>query len=653
MTEAVISSSILIAIIILIRTVFKGKLRSSVRYALWLIAAARLMLPFSLVQSPISVMNAAETVISVNQADEIVKPTEAELYIPESVAEQTLNEASPMNVEKASPKEVRTAVRRAVTAVMLLWFCAVNVRFYLLLRKNRKAFAYDAPLRIYTTEKLASPCIFGLFRPCIYIPESSAADSEAVEYIVAHEVCHYRHGDLIWTVLRYVLPAVYWFDPFVWAAAVLSKRDCECACDEAAIKMLGEERRFRYVKAIIDLIPLKNSESLGIASTSMASGKKVLKERMKFIAARPVNKASAVIAAMAVTVLTVGSTFTSAQAAEKPIVSAETVITEADDGRITAQVTDKNGANRELVYFPAPDGFEPYIYMDEASSAKESAYSESEFARFLSEAAFSAADLSLEDESFSLNKWDNADAFSSICKALEESSFDSVYDFDRTDKTASLSLSRANGGFSSRLDIEIYKIGGSFIALMVGDDFSRLTSLVTGGILPTEEELLEAYAESSHFEAAFDGERLCNALAALADGEASYPEFGTDSFSAEISEKLDVIGKIPQGYVQCELRNIVFAVPSDGSLNRIGGSVLWQNGNGNFSISEGRKAVPDNAEKTVGTFGENACELYVGAENAVLFFSDGEGKSYSASAGYSSDTEKDTALKILGSIYLK
>ena len=138
MTEAVISSSILIAIIILIRTVFKGKLRSSVRYALWLIAATRLMLPFSLVQSPISVMNAAETVISVNQADEIVKPTEAELYIPESIAEQTLNEASPMNVEKASPKEVRTAVRRAVTAVMLLWFCAVNVRFYLLLRKTEK-----------------------------------------------------------------------------------------------------------------------------------------------------------------------------------------------------------------------------------------------------------------------------------------------------------------------------------------------------------------------------------------------------------------------------------------------------------------------------------------------------------------------------------
>lgn len=317
MTEAVISSSILIAIIILIRTAFKGQLKSSVRYALWLIAAARLMLPFALVQSPISVMNAAETVISVNQADETVQPTEAELYIPESVAKQNVSEVSPQSVEKVSPREVWTAVRRAVSAALLLWFCAVNVRFYLMLRKNRKAFAYNAPLRIFTTEKLASPCIFGLFRPCIYIPEDSASDSEAVEYITAHEVCHYRCGDLVWTVLRYVLLAVYWFDPFVWAAAVLSKRDCECACDEAAIKMLGEERRFRYGKAIIDLIPLKNSESLGIASTSMASGKKVLKERMQFIAAGPVNRASAVIMAVAASVLTVGTTFTSAQAVEK------------------------------------------------------------------------------------------------------------------------------------------------------------------------------------------------------------------------------------------------------------------------------------------------------------------------------------------------
>jgi len=39
MIEAVISSSVLITIIILIRSLFKGKIKSSVRYSLWLIAA--------------------------------------------------------------------------------------------------------------------------------------------------------------------------------------------------------------------------------------------------------------------------------------------------------------------------------------------------------------------------------------------------------------------------------------------------------------------------------------------------------------------------------------------------------------------------------------------------------------------------------------
>ena len=76
---------------------------------------------------------------------------------------------------------------------------------------------YKAPLHIYTPPDIVSPCIFGLIFPAVYIPEKSEEDGEAVEYIIAHELCHYYHGDLLWTVLRYVLLSVYWFDPFVWA----------------------------------------------------------------------------------------------------------------------------------------------------------------------------------------------------------------------------------------------------------------------------------------------------------------------------------------------------------------------------------------------------------------------------------------------------
>lgn len=324
MTEAVISSSVLIIIIILIRTLFKRKIKSSVRYALWLIAAVRLMLPFGLAASPISVMNLAQNAVNTELIEETVIPTESELYIPENapVGDKASGQYEEKHTPKLRPKQIWKIVRCFVTAIILLWFGALNIRFSRMLKKSRKELAYDAPIKIYTSSRLISPCIFGLFSPTVYIPERSAKDSEAVRYITAHELCHYRHGDLLWTVVRYVLLAVYWFDPLVWAAAILSKRDCECACDEAAVRMLGEEYRFRYGKAIIDLIPPKSSESFGIMSTSMASGKNVLKERMQFIAARPVNRISAVAVSLTAALLAAGSTFTSAQGIEKPVTSA-------------------------------------------------------------------------------------------------------------------------------------------------------------------------------------------------------------------------------------------------------------------------------------------------------------------------------------------
>lgn len=51
------SSSILILLIVLIRFLLREKIRPYVRYALWLIVAIRLLLPFSLTETAVSVLN--------------------------------------------------------------------------------------------------------------------------------------------------------------------------------------------------------------------------------------------------------------------------------------------------------------------------------------------------------------------------------------------------------------------------------------------------------------------------------------------------------------------------------------------------------------------------------------------------------------------
>ena len=57
MVEWMITSSILIALIILIRELFKNKIGSAARYALWLVAAVRLLVPVTVSESSFSVLN--------------------------------------------------------------------------------------------------------------------------------------------------------------------------------------------------------------------------------------------------------------------------------------------------------------------------------------------------------------------------------------------------------------------------------------------------------------------------------------------------------------------------------------------------------------------------------------------------------------------
>ena len=62
MTEILVTSSVLIAVIALLRLVLRGKISQRVQYALWLLVAIRLLVPVSFVSSPVSVMNAVEPV---------------------------------------------------------------------------------------------------------------------------------------------------------------------------------------------------------------------------------------------------------------------------------------------------------------------------------------------------------------------------------------------------------------------------------------------------------------------------------------------------------------------------------------------------------------------------------------------------------------
>ena len=158
---------------------------------------------------------------------------------------------------------------------------------------------------------LPSPCPAGLIRPAIYLTPTAIASPEGLRHVIAHEETHARHLDPLWSLLRCVCLTVYWFDPLVWAAAFASKTDCELACDEGALRRLGESERIPYGRTLLSLIPVRHAPGNPLlTATTMTAEKRQLKDRITRIAENRQTVTTALFAAAALVALVCAVTFT-------------------------------------------------------------------------------------------------------------------------------------------------------------------------------------------------------------------------------------------------------------------------------------------------------------------------------------------------------
>jgi hypothetical protein len=213
----------------------------------------------------------------------------------------------------------------------------VNIRFRLRLRQHRTVFdAPDCRLPVYVSPGLVSPCLAGVFHPAVYLTPKAAsdimaaADGPAVRYILVHELAHYRQGDHIWSVLRGLCLAVYWWNPLVWAAASLSRTDGEMACDEAVVRKLGEGSRLSYGRTLVDMTTVtKHPSGLLCTAATMTAGGRQLQSRLQRIVKKPKTAAPAAVVLLMAAILLTGCTFTGAQKAVEPKESSDSVSEQA------------------------------------------------------------------------------------------------------------------------------------------------------------------------------------------------------------------------------------------------------------------------------------------------------------------------------------
>ena len=333
MNEWILSASILIALVLAVRFLLRGRISLRLQYALWAVVLVRLLVPVQLFTSSIGAGSLAQDVdisapvrqVYVTARDDDYQRDYDTAY-QQVVAEYEASSRNydPIVVEKTAQDMVRRSMELDLTRLLYgVWFagmvvmasviCSCNVHLGLHLRRSRREYpAVNSPLRVYVTEAVPTPCVFGLFRPAIYLTPDAAADEQTLDHVLTHELTHYRHRDHIWSLLRGVCLVLHWYNPLVWVAAQVSRADAELACDEGALKTLGEKHRGDYGRTLISLTCANRVDSVFIAATTMTGSSGSIRERIKLLMKRPRNTVLTLTAMIVMVTLIVGCTFAGA-----------------------------------------------------------------------------------------------------------------------------------------------------------------------------------------------------------------------------------------------------------------------------------------------------------------------------------------------------
>lgn len=315
MTEWILSSSFLILTTLLLRKLLRSKISRALQYSLWLLVLVRLLCPVQLFESPVPI---ASTLPSFEMIDsEPIEFSVAELgTAPIAAADAEIGSAETVSATTARAEQTSLSLTAMLKLIWMcgsilcgLWFLFVNLHFSRTLRKNRTPWSLQNKLLpIYVVDGIASPCLFGLFRPAIYLTPQAVASGVQTSHVILHELCHYRHRDHIWSLLRCLCLVIFWWNPLVWIAARCSRQDGELCCDESVIRLCGE--RLAYGKTLVDIIAKKPTRPTQIcAATTMFSDETGLKERVKNIASRPKTAVPAMVVALLVAVLLTACSF--------------------------------------------------------------------------------------------------------------------------------------------------------------------------------------------------------------------------------------------------------------------------------------------------------------------------------------------------------
>ncbi len=270
--------------ILLLKTVFRHKLSVRVHYYVWLVAMLFFLLPFRqlLPQAAPSLPTAG-----------IVWQALESPAIPS--AEQDIHNAS-LQSDIPSSNSFDIPIHFVWAAGVISFFAIQLIRYYRIKRKLFKnsvtcekpeldalsaaaaRMNFHKPVCMLRSPLLQTPIAFGLIRPIIVLPDDRIT-TENLEMMLIHELLHLKQRDLFYKFAAMMITGLHWFNPVCYLMLADINSCGELYCDRHVIAILGEEKKRRYCKLLLEATIVSNTSHIE-PTTSFGSKRKLIKRRI-------------------------------------------------------------------------------------------------------------------------------------------------------------------------------------------------------------------------------------------------------------------------------------------------------------------------------------------------------------------------------------
>ena len=326
--EMSLAGGCLVLVIIVLRALLLHRLPKELFFWLWMLALLRLLLPV-FPTSPLSVFARWEAPAALRTAADAAPWAARE---GAGLASAALE--APLAANARSTPVARPASEAALTPALTLVWLAVALLLLLLLglayarglrrfqraepmndpfiRAWLKQNALRRPVEVRASAGMDSPMTYGVLRPVILLPKGiDKGDSGALLCALDHELSHIRHFDAVWKLIIAAAACLHWFNPLVWAMAILANRDIELCCDARVLRRGGEEERRAYASALVRMEEAR-AHALPLAS---AFSRNALEERIGAIMNVKKRSVVALLTALLITAVSLAA-FAAAPASE-------------------------------------------------------------------------------------------------------------------------------------------------------------------------------------------------------------------------------------------------------------------------------------------------------------------------------------------------